>query len=65
MTSTPLAVPETERIAALLSELMGRIAPPPPPPPKPTPPPSSTKTNDCNPPFFFDGNKKVFKPNCI
>jgi serine/threonine-protein kinase len=42
-----------------------RIAPPPPPPPKPTPPPSSTKTNDCNPPFFFDGNKKVFKPNCI
>jgi hypothetical protein len=43
MTSTPLAVPETERIAALLSELMGRIAPPPPPPPKPPSAPTTTQ----------------------
>jgi serine/threonine protein kinase len=57
------------------------VHPPPPPPPKPTPPPptkpttvtpspiptptpASTKT-DCNPPFYYEGTKKVFKPGCI
>ena len=44
-----------------------------PPPPRPAPPPPApvvekpadkTKT-DCNPPFYFDGTKKVFKPGCL
>jgi serine/threonine-protein kinase len=29
--------------------------------PRDDPPPAST----CNPPFFYDGNKKVYKPGCI
>jgi serine/threonine-protein kinase len=37
-------------------------APPPPPTPVVAPPAAS---KDCNPPFYFDGNKKVFKPSCI
>jgi serine/threonine-protein kinase len=27
----------------------------------PAPPPA----NDCNPPFYFDGKKKIFKPGCL
>ncbi len=27
--------------------------------------PTPTISKDCNPPFYFDGTKKVFKPNCI
>jgi len=44
---------------------------PPPPPVKPVipeakpaaaePPPK----NECNPPYYFEGQKKVFKPNCL
>jgi serine/threonine protein kinase len=32
-----------------------------------TPPgtPSTTTKADCNPPFFYDGTKKVFKPSCL
>jgi serine/threonine protein kinase len=33
-------------------------------PPAPERPAATTKT-DCNPPFFFDGTKKVFKPGCL
>jgi serine/threonine-protein kinase len=54
------------------------VAPPPPPPPPrrtadvavkppdpvPTPVPPSKKV-DCNPPFYFEGTKKMFKPGCI
>jgi hypothetical protein len=25
---------------------------------------ASAKT-DCNPPFFYEGTKKVFKPSCL
>jgi len=46
--------------------------PPPPrwvPPPRPAPLPSAsaatTSKVDCNPPFFFEGSKKVFKPSCL
>jgi len=32
-----------------------------------TPPgaPAATSKSDCNPPFFYDGAKKVFKPSCL
>lgn len=39
-------------------------AAPPAPPPAPEKPAATSKT-DCNPPFFFDGTKKVFKPGCL
>jgi serine/threonine protein kinase len=44
------------------------VAVPVPPAAAPTPPPekpSATSKTDCNPPFFFDGTKKVFKPGCL
>jgi serine/threonine-protein kinase len=49
------------------------VTPPPPPrwvpPPRPAPPPppaSATASKvDCNPPFFFEGSKKIFKPTCL
>jgi len=44
-------------------------APPPPPQPRwvapPPPPAKPSATADCNPPFFFEGTKKVFKPACL
>jgi eukaryotic-like serine/threonine-protein kinase len=39
-------------------------AAPPGPAPAPEPPPSAAPA-DCNPPFYFEGQKKVFKPNCL
>lgn len=39
--------------------------PSPAPAPTPTPPPSLARADHCSPPFFFDGNKKVFKPSCL
>lgn len=30
-----------------------------------TPSAASSAKADCNPPFFFEGTKKVFKPNCL
>ncbi len=50
-----------------------RPAPPPPRPvfhpPPPTPatvaPPAPATTANCNPPYYFEGAKKVFKPGCI
>jgi serine/threonine-protein kinase len=36
-------------------------APQPQPQPQPQPLPAST----CNPPFYFEGTKKVYKPGCI
>jgi serine/threonine-protein kinase len=37
---------------------------PPPPPPTPTPAAPSARP-DCNPPFYFEGTKKIFKPTCL
>jgi serine/threonine-protein kinase len=34
--------------------------------PTPAPPPEqAAPANDCNPPYYFEGSKKIFKPNCI
>jgi serine/threonine-protein kinase len=43
---------------------IARVAPPAPPPPPPlaTLPPPAT---DCNPPYYFEGAKKIFKPACL
>ena len=41
---------------------------PPPPPPKATPPkpvPAPSATTSCSPPYYFVGQKKVFKPSCV
>ena len=69
--TSPLAVPRPTHVAP---------APPPPrvvwiprstptPTPPSTPPASPSTTvsakSDCNPPFYFEGPKKVFKPSCL
>ncbi len=28
-------------------------------------PAAADKSDDCNPPYYFEGRKKVFKTNCI
>ena len=45
-------------------------APPPPPPikqaiPEAKPAAAEKPKDDCNPPYYFEGQKKVFKPNCL
>jgi len=47
-----------------------KAAPPPQPPQKtvaatPPPAPAEPAKPDCNPPYYFDGAKKVFKPACL
>jgi serine/threonine-protein kinase len=40
--------------------------PPPPPPPVETPAPApEPPKDDCDPPYYFQGDKKVFKPSCL
>ena len=57
--------------AVITTPARTHYAPPPPPAPQPrwvAPPPPPAKpsaTADCNPPFFFEGTKKVFKPACL
>jgi len=29
------------------------------------PPPAAEPSTDCNPPYYYEGPKKIFKPNCI
>jgi serine/threonine-protein kinase len=40
------------------------VAPPPVAPP-PAPASAQASPTDCNPPFYFEGTKKVFKPACL
>ena len=40
-------------------------AAPPAPAPEAAPQPAPAPKDDCNPPYYFEGQKKVFKPNCI
>jgi serine/threonine-protein kinase len=34
------------------------------PPPAPAPAPEQ-KASDCNPPYYYEGAKKIFKPQCL
>jgi serine/threonine-protein kinase len=36
-----------------------------PTPPRPPPSAAQPPANDCNPPYFFEGGVKKYKPNCI
>jgi hypothetical protein len=45
-------------------------SPPPRPAPKPEPPPvakvaPAPPKEDCNPPYYFEGHKKIFKTACL
>ncbi len=55
--------------AVIPARLRGPLVPPPapsaPPPRAAVPPPAPAPALDCNPPFYFDGKKKVFKPGCL
>jgi eukaryotic-like serine/threonine-protein kinase len=47
---------------------VARPTPSPPPAASPaaaSPPTTASSKSDCNPPFFFEGAKKVFKPSCL
>jgi serine/threonine-protein kinase len=50
------------------SERPRAVKPAPPAPartPAPSPPVKAAVTLDCSPPFYYEGNKKIFKPGCI
>jgi eukaryotic-like serine/threonine-protein kinase len=49
----PGSPPSRPAMTAMARPFVPRAAPPPAP------------TADCNPPFYFDGKKKVFKPGCL
>ena len=40
-------------------------APAPAPVAAPAPAAAEPAKDDCNPPYYFEGNKKIFKPNCL
>ena len=55
-TSGPVSPPQTPPPRATTK----RATPPRPPPSAPQPP-----ANDCNPPYYFEGGVKKYKPNCV
>jgi serine/threonine-protein kinase len=63
----PRPIAATKRIVHVAKS----AAPPRPPAPRPPPPPPVVKAApkppavNCNPPYYFDGTKKVFKPACV
>ena len=68
------ANPTRNRVVIRPKQIQREAAPqkaaPPPPPPKATvaatPPPAAEPAKpDCNPPYYYDGAKKVFKPACL
>jgi len=69
----PSATPA--RTATVRRRLPGRPAAKPPEPapaPAPAPPPAAAPApapepaqDDCNPPYYFEGQKKIFKPSCL
>ena len=77
--STPNAQPAQPAVQWRSFHAAAPPPPPPPraaaPPVRPSPPatsspaasssPTTTTKGDCNPPFFYEGTKKVFKPSCL
>jgi serine/threonine-protein kinase len=41
------------------------VTPPPAPPVVEPAPEPAAKAANCNPPYYFEGSKKIFKPACI
>jgi serine/threonine protein kinase len=67
MTSTPAAakIPTTPRAPAWTPPHQPVHASPPPPATNATPPPPANAPPNCNPPYYFEGTKKIFKPGCL
>ena len=42
-----------------------KAAPEPAPAPAVAPPPPEPPKDDCNPPYYYEGDKKIFKPACL
>ncbi|MFT3693907.1 MAG: serine/threonine-protein kinase [Kofleriaceae bacterium] len=64
--SVPIVSPPQQR-QRIIQRPIVRAAPPP-PPPKPAPQPAAQPDPakpDCSTPYYFDGAKKVFKPQCL
>jgi serine/threonine-protein kinase len=68
------ANPMRNRVVMRPKQIQRESAPqkaaPPPQPPKAAvaaaPPPAAEPAKpDCNPPYYYDGSKKVFKPACL
>jgi serine/threonine-protein kinase len=58
------AAPAKATPAAVATPPAAGSATPPPPPPAGSAAPAKAAT-DCSPPYYFDGNKKIFKPQCL
>jgi serine/threonine protein kinase len=54
---------KTPAAAVVTPPATGSAAPPPPPAAGSAAP--AKATNECTPPYYFDGNKKIFKPQCL
>jgi eukaryotic-like serine/threonine-protein kinase len=71
--STKAASPPARAVMHVTPPVPRPAAPPPAKPvvtvapaPSPTPSPAAPSAKpDCNPPFYFEGTKKVFKPGCL
>jgi len=67
----PVAVKRAPAVVAAPKRIVragprSALAPPPPPVPAKAPPAAAkTPAVDCNPPYYFQGAKKVFKPACV
>ncbi len=63
------APPDAGPTPRLLTSARLRLLAPPPasalPAPRAAPAPPAATAGDCNPPFYFDGKKKVYKPDCV
>jgi serine/threonine-protein kinase len=62
--------PKKPRVAHIVHPVSRPAPPPPKPAPKPEPPPVAKVApdkpkDDCNPPYYFEGRKKIFKTACL
>jgi serine/threonine-protein kinase len=66
----PKRVAQKRQVVAKSKPRTTKASPPPRPAPaieKPSPPPptKASEKNDCSTPFYYEGNKKLFKPGCL
>jgi serine/threonine-protein kinase len=55
----PRAAPQQQQVAKKVAPARVETKAPPRAEPKPA------ATTSCNPPYYFDGDKKIFKPSCL